>query len=41
MQNGNPATLLIVNKRNNRVERTLTLPTRVPAGCTASSVTCE
>ena len=32
MQNGNPATLLIVNKRNNRVERTLTLPTRVPAG---------
>ena len=32
MQNGNPATLLIVNKRNNRVEQTLTLPTRVPAG---------
>jgi len=32
MQNGNPATLLIVNKRNNRVERTLTLPTRVPGG---------
>ena len=32
MQNGNPATLLIVNKRNNRVERTLTVPTRVPTG---------
>jgi len=32
MQNGNPATLLIVNKRSNRVEHTLTLPTRVPAG---------
>jgi len=32
MQNGNPATLLIINKRNQRVEKTLTLPTRNPAG---------
>lgn len=30
MQNGNPATLMIIDKRNNQVERTLTLPTRNP-----------
>jgi hypothetical protein len=28
MQNGNPATVLVINKRNNRIERSLVLPTR-------------
>ena len=32
MQNGNPATLLIIHKRTGHVERTLTLPTRNPQG---------
>jgi hypothetical protein len=32
MQNGNPATLLIINKRNNAIEKKLTLETRNPAG---------
>jgi Mal s 1 allergenic protein-like len=32
MQNGNPATLLIINKRTQRVERSLTLATRNPQG---------
>lgn len=32
MQNGNPATLLIINKRTNAVEKSLTLATRNPAG---------
>lgn len=32
MQNGNPATAFIINKRNNRIERSLVLPTRNPQG---------
>ncbi len=32
MQNGNPATLLIINKRTHAVEKTLTLTTRNPTG---------
>jgi hypothetical protein len=30
MQNGNPATLMIINKRSGRIERSLPLPTRNP-----------
>jgi len=32
MQNGNPATLMIINKRSGQVEKALTLPTRDPQG---------
>ncbi len=32
MQNGDPATLLIINKRNQRVEHSMILPTRNPHG---------
>jgi len=32
MQNGNPATLLIINKRTNRIEKSMTLPVRNPQG---------
>ncbi len=32
MQNGNPATLMVINKRSGQTERSLTLPTRNPQG---------
>lgn len=32
MQNGNPAKLLVINKRSGKVEKELTLQTRVPTG---------
>jgi hypothetical protein len=32
MQNGNPATVMIINKRSGQVEKSLTLPTRNPQG---------
>jgi hypothetical protein len=32
MQNGNPAKLMVIDKRSNRVEKSLTLPTRNPEG---------
>jgi hypothetical protein len=32
MQNGNPATVMVVHKRSGRIEKSLTLPTRNPQG---------